>query len=175
MVVRKRLPITGNALVFVTTTVTDWLPVFKLQSAANAVLNQLQDTARHYDISIVGYVLMPSHLHAVLGFWEIEKLSKFMQSFKILSSKKIRELNLGSLSDGLYSGNTFRLWKPRSDDLIITSEKQFRIKLDYIHRNPVKAGLVEKPTEWRYSSAIDWLADQPGIIPVAKEFDWVRN
>jgi len=48
------------------------------------------------------------------------------------------------------------LWNKRFDDLVITTEKQFLIKLDYIHNNPVKRGLVERPDKWRFSSYIFW-------------------
>jgi len=63
-------------------------------------------------------------------------------------------------------------WKPRFDDLIIWSEKQFRIKVNYIHNNPVKAGLVERPIDYAFSSATDWLLDKPGLVPVDKEWTW---
>ena len=49
------------------------------------------------------------------------------------------------------------IWMPRFDDLAIYTEKQFRTKLNYIHNNPVKAGLVSKVTEYEFSSAVDWL------------------
>jgi len=174
MVVRKRLKLTGHALVFVTTTVNDWLPVFKDERIAVAVLHQLRDTLNHYDVSLVGYVLMLSHLHAFLGFRHIEQLSKFMQGFKILSAKRIKIFDLGEFHDLLWKGGRFRLWKPRFDDLIITSEKQFRIKLDYIHNNPVKAGLASHACDWRYSSASDWLTDRPGLLAINKTFSWVK-
>jgi hypothetical protein len=51
----------------------------------------------------------------------------------------------------------FVFWKQRFDDLVIWLEKQFRIKVDYIHNNPVKAGLVERAVDYPYSSARDWL------------------
>jgi len=67
------------------------------------------------------------------------------------------------------------LWKPRFDDIVIKSEKQFRIKLDYIHNNPVKSGFVISPTDWRFSSAGDWLDMQPGLIPIDKEYGWLEK
>ena len=46
-----------------------------------------------------------------------------------------------------------KFWQHRFDDVYITSEDVFAVKLDYIHYNPVKAGLVAKPEDWRYSSS----------------------
>jgi len=117
---------------------------------------------------------MPSHLHALMGFRHVEQLSKFMQSFKILSSKRIKELDLGTFHDQLWHNGNFRLWKPRFNDLVITSEKQFRIKLDYIHNNPIKAGLATRAGDWRYSSASEWSHDRPGMIKVDREFSWME-
>jgi len=173
MVVRKRLKIKGSALVFVTTTVKDWLPVFAQQSAADSAIAQFSETIQTFKVSLMGYVLMPSHLHALVGFSEVEKLSKFIQSFKSLSSRRIKQLKLAKYNNRLYANGTFRLWKPRFDDIIITSEKQFKIKLEYIHDNPIKAGLVAKASEWKYSSAADWYDNRQGLIKIEKNFNWL--
>jgi putative transposase len=170
MPVRKRPEIEGRALVFVTTSVTSWLPVFRNETAAHAVLEQLGETAQFFDVSIVGYVLMPSHLHALLGFSEIERLSRFMQSFKSLSSRRIEKLNLGSTFKNLRVRGRFRLWRPRFDDLVIHSDELFRVKLEYLHNNPVKAGLARRAIDWHYSSAKDWLGDADGLLEIDKKF-----
>jgi len=69
--------------------------------------------------------------------------------------------------------NDYRLWKPRFDDLIITTEKLLKIKMDYIHNNPVKAGLVASAVDWKYSSAVDWLTDKDGLAKIDKEYHWL--
>jgi hypothetical protein len=46
-----------------------------------------------------------------------------------------------------------RIWKPRFDWFVINNENTLRQKIEYIHNNPIKKGLVEVPTEWVYSSA----------------------
>ncbi len=129
-------------------------------------MNQLRETAIFFKASLPGYVLMPTHLHLLLGLKRLDSLSRFMQSYKSLSTRKIGKLELGKMGNRLKENGKFRLWKTRFDDVIITSEKQFRIKLDYIHNNPVKAGLVDNPSDWPYSSAGDWLGDKPGMIEV---------
>jgi putative transposase len=59
---------------------------------------------------------------------------------------------------------------PRFDDVIIYGRKQFRVKLNYIHGNPVKAGLVANAIDYKYSSAKDWLTDQKGPIDIDKNY-----
>jgi putative transposase len=174
MVIRKRLPIEGKALVFVTATVTDWIPVFDNSTAAEIAIDRLSEATKHFSVAVVGYVLMPSHLHLLLGFSQIRQLSKFMQSFKILSSKAVKQSVNSGITDGLWNDGKFNLWKPRFDDLIIVSAEQFRTKLNYIHTNPVRAGLVSDPAEWLNSSASDWLTDRKGPLRVDKNFRWME-
>jgi len=119
MPVRKRLKIKGPALLFVTTTVTNWTPVFRDEVAANIILAQLHETIHYFGVSLVGYVLMPSHLHALLGFPRVEQLSKFMQSFKSLTARRVKQIDLGNLRNELYVNGRFRLWRPRFDDLVM--------------------------------------------------------
>jgi putative transposase len=109
MVVRKRLPIEGKAMVFVTATVTDWMPVFDNRTAAEIVIDKLSEATEHFSVAVVGYVLMPSHVHLLLGFSQIGQLSKFMQSFKILSSKAVKQSVSSGITDGLWNDGKFNL------------------------------------------------------------------
>ena len=59
-------------------------------------------------------------------------------------------------------------------DLIIYSKEQFRVKLNYIHYNPVRGGLVDSPIAWPYTSAGDWLENKPGLLPIDKNFEWLN-
>jgi len=173
MAIRKRLKIKGQALAFVTTTTNNRVPVFNDKTIANEVIDQFSESLKYYNVSLVGYALMPSHLHALIGFRNIERLPKFMQSFKILSSKRIKQLiGQNEICRFMVNGN-FRFWRPRYDEFIITSEKQFKTKLEYIHNNPVKAGLVNNPLNWKYSSVICWLTDKKGILEIDKDYSWV--
>ncbi len=174
MPVRRRFNQTGPGLVFVTTTVVDWLAVFSVPDAAHVALDQLGSAIRHFDASLVAYVLMPSHLHLLLGLRGLERLSQFMQSYKILTSKRVKLLDLDEFAGRLQVKGRFRLWMPRFDDLVITSDEQFKVKIEYIHNNPVKAGLVSDAPEYAYSSASDWLDGRPGLLRIDKELSWIR-
>jgi len=173
MPVKRHPDITGAGLVFVTTTVTNWTPVFALRDAALATVLQLGETAAYFDVAVVGYVVMPTHFHGLLGFKELADLSEFMRSFKRLTAGRIRELDLGKFIPVLTSEGKFHLWKRRFDDLIVYSEKQFRTKLEYIHTNPVRAELTHHPEEWEFSSACDWSDAGNGLIPITKDYTWL--
>ena len=173
MSTRTRLNYTGPCLVFLTTTVKDWTPVFINEALAKATIDQFNDAIKHYGVSCVAYALMPSHLHAALGFKEYRVVRKFMQSFKILSSKRLKPILPIALRTHFEQNGKYGFWMPRYDELVISTEKQFRVKLDYIHSNPVRGNLVGAPVDWPYSSAGDWLSDRTGVIPIDKHFSYL--
>jgi len=168
MVVRKRLIIPQQGIAFVTTTTNGWTPVFNNKLAAQAALRELQKTLDQYKGSLTGYVLMPSHIHMLVCLPKISDLSRFVQTFKSISSRRVKAIDLKGYQDQLIRNGKFRLWKPRFDDFIIRNEEQFRTKLEYIHKNPVKAGLVLTATNWPYSSAVDWIEGRSGVLSIDK-------
>ncbi len=165
MVIRKRLDLTGPAIAFITTTVFDWKPILNQKTVASIILEEIKSALPAFQCSMISYVIMPSHIHLLMRYEHIEKLSKCTQSFKSITSRRVKQLALPELAD-----NDFKLWKPRFDDLIIQSEKQLKIKMEYIHNNPVKAGLVKNAPHWPYSSATDWLTTDSGPIRIDKDY-----
>jgi putative transposase len=116
-------------------------------------------TSREKCIKLMGYVLMPTHIHLICGSLEGGKgISRFIHSLK----GRVRETLQGK----------GKFWQDRYDDLLLKSERQFRVKLNYIHYNPVRAGLVKDPEGWIYSSYMDWknLETDKGIT---FDFDWI--
>jgi len=100
-------------------------------------------------------------------------VSDYMRDFKRHTSTEVIKLlkkdKKVKLLDDLYNlGGTgnYRLWKDRFDDLIIVTEKTLKIKIDYIHNNPVKAGLVKNITDWNYSSARNYYLDDDSLFRV---------
>ncbi len=63
-------------------------------------------------------------------------------------------------------GQKQQFWNHRFDDHVIRNNKMFWTKLKYIHNNPVKAGLVEKPKDYKYSSARNYIQKDHSIIYV---------
>ena len=155
---RKRTLISDANLFFVTTTVRDWNPVFSSEKL-DLLEKQLFALFPAYADALMGYVLMPSHIHILIGCRHGgEQLSWFMKTFKFLSARLIFP----------FSGS---IWMPRFDDLVINTEKQFLIKLNYIHENPVRSGLVQEAIEWRWSSARFWQSEENHSV-LKKEWNW---
>ncbi len=136
------------------------------------LIDQLHETLNFHQLSLVAYVLMPSHIHLLLGFEKIEHMSKVMQNFKLRSAHRLAPIIPSKIANELYINDKFRMWQPRFDDVIIYSEDQFKIKIEYVHNNPVKAGLVQTAEDFEFSSARDWLTDGKGLLPVDKNWSW---
>lgn len=59
----------------------------------------------------------------------------------------------------------YQFWQQNNQPIKVWSTRHIKQKLDYIHRNPVKAGLVKEPWEWKYSSAHNY-AERDAVIPI---------
>lgn len=103
---------------------------------------------------------MPSHIHIILII-DGDTISNFMRDFKKFMGQKVAsDLKLGNGG----------IWMPRFDRLVIHNEKVLLTKPNYIHFNPVKNELVQKPEDWFWSSAGDYILNREGAIPIFK--DW---
>jgi putative transposase len=120
---------------------------------------------------------MPSHFH-----WIVEinpsygSISDIMRDIKKQSAwdlmdalkreRKFGLLNLFARCAKNYESQQRKLWMPRFDDKAIQSEQALLGILDYIHNNPVKAGMVDTPEEFLYSSARNYYLDDHSVIKV---------
>jgi REP element-mobilizing transposase RayT len=105
-------------------------------------------------VDIVAYCLMPNHYH-FLVYLRDESLSEAMKSLSLSYTKAINKRF--HRSGVLFQGRFQSIHVPQTDYLLNL--------LRYIHLNPVKAGLVEKPGEWDFSSYLDYAGLREGTIP----------
>jgi putative transposase len=100
---------------------------------------------------IYGYVVMPEHVHLLLNEPEHQALASAIQGLKQATTHYI------STTKG-------PLWEPRYYDFNVYSDRKRIEKLKYIHRNPVRRGLVSLPDQWPWSSFRQYATDEPGIV-----------
>ncbi len=150
---RGRSSLSDQQVFFVTTTVREWRKRFDNHSPLSGLRAIVLQAVANHGATLFGYVLMPDHLHLLV---RLEgggpQLSRFMRDIKSLSSRL------------LFPGQG-SVWMERFDDVAIHSDEQFSIKLNYLHNNPVRRGLVSHPEDYEYSSAsnrISGLSD--GVI-----------
>ncbi|MDD1427688.1 transposase [Dolichospermum sp. ST_sed9] len=105
-------------------------------------------------VDIVAYCLMPNHYH-FLVYLRDETLSDAMKSLSLSYTKAINKRF--NRSGVLFQGRFQSIEVLETDYLVNLSR--------YIHLNPVKAGLVEKPREWEFSSYLEYAGLRPGTLP----------
>ena len=165
-----------QSVLFLTTTVMNFDPIFQLgKNYYNILLNSMKFVLAKYHGVLYAYVLMPSHIHAVIELARGHEVSDLMRDFKKYTSTKIRQtleaegrrfwVERLRENSPWRKGQVFKLWMDRFDDVALTSSRTMLVKVNYIHMNPVKAGLVSQPEEWDFSSARNYL----GITPVHLE------
>jgi len=160
---------------FVTTTVINHLPVLTIKGVPDILLNNLVFYQNKYSLKIFAYVIMPSHIHLIIWIPANVSVSNVMRDFKKFASVQIRDHLTECKSDFLtilkkygrkYERQHFKLWKPRSDKVALTTEKVYNIKLNYIHDNPVRAGLCLKQEDYLYSSARNYLLYDDSVFAI---------
>jgi putative transposase len=142
---------------------------------------------RRFSMRICGYVVMPEHVHLLVSEPDQKTLADAMHYLKLSFAKRLKAhsktrhptvpqvhdrsvvVNLGS-PDTRLENNTTPFWQPRYYDRNVRDEKEFAVKLRYLHRNPVKRGLVEDPADWKWSSFRHYALRETG--PVEIEFEW---
>ena len=77
-----------------------------------------------------------------------------------------------ALPKPLKSGQTHAVWMKEFSAIDIWSRKFIRQKLDYVHMNPVRAGLTDHPAKWRWSSYVAYFPHEPGTVPIEVDLRW---
>jgi putative transposase len=129
------------------------------------VLNHLLETL---SARCIGFVLMPDHVHALIWLPQPVEITRFLHGWKRMSSFRIREWYARHASNyfsGFGAGERF--WQPKSFVFNVYSERKLREKLNYMHINPVKAGIVERAEDWRWSSARWYIRQQTVGVPIS--------
>jgi putative transposase len=126
---------------------------------ARDVFEQTLERARcWYGFFVSGYVVMPEHVHLLISEPERTSLSAALQMLKQNTAHKLR----------LPEGSPF--WQPRYYDFNVWSEDKRVEKLRYIHRNPVKRGLGDRPEDWRWSSFRHYATGVEGVVEIESQW-----
>ncbi len=116
----------------------------------------------------LGFVLMPDHVHGLIWLSESNQLRRFLHGWKWISSFEIRRWYAEQARN--YSarfGQGDRFWQPKYHAFQIYSEQKLTEKLDYMHQNPVRAGLVQAAVDRPWSSARWYLRHQSVGVPIS--------
>lgn len=157
-----------NGLYFFTATCNTWLPLLKHRNHSQIILDSLTYFSKTDDFSIYGFVIMPNHVHFVIGINSEIRL-KFQHRFlKYTAQQILRQMK--SMNDPLLSkiistqcDRNYQFWERRPKWIQIIHSDIFWQKLKYIHNNPLqeKWKLTTQPEDFELSSASSYLAGKP--------------
>jgi putative transposase len=154
---------------FVTTSCYQRLPLLARAQNRDLLLRVLEGVRRRYHFVVVGYVVMPEHIHLLLGEPERGNPSKVVQAIKqgfarrlLHKLRGVADARQSSLWQTALDGG--HIWQARFYDFVVFTEEKKVEKLHYMHANPVKRGLVMEPQQWEWSSFRHYALAEPGIV-----------
>ena len=186
----------GRDLHFLTFSCYRRRPLFRNEVYCDLFLKILERVRRRYRLVVLGYVVMPEHVHLLVSEPQRGTLSTAVQALKLgfvrslqcsgggvvagdPRSRKNGEtwgtltpgtLTCGALTSGTLAAGTpihpQRFWQARFYDFNVWTERKRIEKLRYIHRNPVERGLVASPEQWRWSSFRWYLCGESGSVQI---------
>lgn len=166
-----------TAIYFFTITVVDWIDVFTRRTYKEVIIDSFDYCVNNKGMLMYSYVIMSNHIHFIVQSKE-GKLSDLIRDFKKYTATRILKLIKSepesrrewmlerfSLAAEQHTRNkNYQFWQYGNHAIEIYSEKFMWSKLDYIHLNPVRAGLVEYSSNYVYSSASNYSTGK-GVFP----------
>jgi len=172
------------------TTKTFWnTPIFKDDQCCEILLNDINFYRNKLGFKLLGCVIMPDHLHMIV-WWDADEqkgltISKIMHDIKGLSAQNLSRYLLGSRGVSAstvcqdmsarrgpkapathFKRRVIKIWQSSFYDFNIHSPGKLFHKLNYIHQNPVRAGLVSRAVDYIYSSARNYYLDDNSFIEI---------
>jgi REP-associated tyrosine transposase len=147
----------AEALHFITFSCFHRLPLLGAPQAKDIFEAVLEQTRARHQARIYAYVLMPEHVHLLINEPPMILLAQFLKSLKQMTSRKLK-------------GDRESFWQDRYFDRNIRGEDARSEVIRYIHRNPVKRGLVGSPDEYRWSSFRHYASGESGVVEIESEW-----
>ena len=160
---------------FLTFQVVGWADIFTRQVYRDIIIDSLSHCRNKRALNVFAYVIMTNHVHAILQS-RSDDLSGTIRDFKKFTSKSIlKELQSNpkeSRKDWLEMifkyhakfnkrNGDYQFWTHENHAIALDTDQIFDSRFEYIHNNPVRAGWVEKPEDYLYSSARNYANLEP--------------
>ena len=180
---RKYKILDQEGMYFLTMTVVDWIDVFTREKYKKIITESLTYCQKEKGLIVFAYVIMSNHIHLIAMAKQGYNLTAIIRDFKVFTAKKImRELHSSSESrkdwillllkahaqNKNLKKQTSQFWQQGNHPIELYSNPVINQKLEYIHLNPVRAGWVELPEHYLYSSAKNYIK---GIAFASQKLD----
>lgn len=166
---------------FLTLTTVGWIDIFTRKSYRDVVLDSLRFCQREKQLIIAAYVIMSNHIHLVVqvpenSHWNLSEVIRDFKKFTANTILKMVETEPESRREWLMhmfeyfarfnrNNRYLQFWQQDNHPIETFNMPILRQKIDYIHLNPVRAGIVEKPEDYLYSSASNYVLGH-GLLDV---------
>jgi len=165
---------------FISFAIVNWIDVFTRDLYFNCITESLDFCRKNKGMEIYGYCIMTNHIHLIFSS-SLNDPSGLMRDFKGFTSRKLLKMIEENAQEsrrdwmlwmferaGKKNSNVTnkQFWQQNNHPIEIWSLKVFEQKLNYIHQNPVKAGFVTNPIDWKYSSARNYGNDDATILEI---------
>ena len=180
----KRYYGTG-ALHFITCSCYKRLPYLGTPERRNLLLTVTEAMRQRYQFAVVGYVVMPEHMHLLISEPQTGTPSTVMQAIKLSFSKRVLKARVPHFSRAVCArsgafpsdetGDSHHLWTRRFYDFNLWSQPKESEKLHYMHQNPVVRGLVQSPEQWPWSSYRFYAYGEQNVIRTNEWALWEKK
>ena len=165
---------------FITFTVVGWIDVFSREQYKEIFLKSLQHCQENKGLVLHAWVIMTNHVHLIVSSTS-NKIEHIVRDAKKYTSKQIIKAIQENVSESRkdwmlnifnYTGKQnnnnkdFQFWKQDYHPIELNSNEKIKQRLDYLHENPVRSGLVWEPWHYKYSSAIDYYTNEQGLLKI---------
>ena len=168
---------------FVTATVVGWVDALSRELYKEIICKSLVFCSEKKGLQLHAWVIMPNHLHLIISCAQGHFIKDVMRDFKKYTSRQIvkailendhesrKEWMLNLFAFAGRSNNStddYQFWQSDYHPVILDTPAKITGRLDYLHENPVRAGIVWNPQDYKYSSAVDYYTQSMGILPIIR-------
>ncbi len=169
--------IRSERLHFLTHTIVEWVDLFTRRELGMVVVDSLNYCIEKKGLEVYVWCLMPSHLHMIASVvpGNPKGLSDVMRDFKGFTSKELLKKIDSDFESRKYwlkkhfqtDRNAHQVWREGMHPVELFTRKFTNQKMDYIHNNPVAAGIVDEPEHYVFSSARDYFVNSKGLVDIS--------
>lgn len=159
----------------------DRLPIFQKDAIKNLVCKAIDEARKSGGFLLFAYVIMLDHMHLLSNCpndsADVLRYIKGITGRRLIDYLKEKNFHtsLAKLRHEEWKRkHSYSVWQKEKNVLSIFSEAMFMQKLNYIHNNPVRAGLVERATDYRWSSARIWQGCATEDEPLRVDLDRIK-
>ena len=167
----------------VTSTVIGWVDALSREWYKEIICDSLKFCINNKGLLLHAWVIMPNHIHLIASCQEGYYLRNVMRDMKKFTSRKIvnaiqknehesrKDWMLNMFEFAAHTNDAaeeHQFWQHDYHPVILDTAEKLEQRLTYLHENPVRAGIVWRPEEYKYSSAVDYYTMQNGLLPIVR-------